>query len=903
MHKKSLFNVMALTAAIAAVSISAEGAYGATPAEITIEAKPLDLALNDLAQQLGVQITVFSDDAAQFMSKPLSGQFSSDEAVQFLISGSGLEYRRVNDDMIAVGSPERLASTFGQGQQQKEKEGKKAELEEIIVTASKRETRLQDTALSISALGSDAIDKRGLVQMDDYMNTIPGVTMQERGGTGNTIVMRGISVNHGDEAVGVYFGETPVSGGMGATWGSGTYDFKMVDIERVEVLRGPQGTLFGSGSMGGTVRILPAAPNLQEVEGKVSAGYSLTDKAGGDNSELRGVFNLPLVEDKLAVRGVAYRFDDSGYVDNIAASYTGPWGSAVGVNTRDTFGDTAKAWGADVRDQSERGSIETTGARFSMLWQPTENFSANLSYAWQKAEGNAWPDVDLSLPGKFQQTRVAPSPNSNLLDGPDFVNGGNGIPIGAEGFYSELDTYALTLDYDLGWGTLHSSSAWLKRDAWSNEDLTKDLPQLGVYFSRNERSTDRFFQEVRFASNFDGPFQVLAGLYYEDIDNRIASNEAFGGDPDQLSNFLTTALDNSYGIPAGTHGWPEFYWFLPHWDDALEQKAAFGEVSWDILDNLTGTVGMRHYEYDQTNYQTLAGFWWDTVSEQVYSNIAGDNKGETYKANLSWKPSDDTLVYFQWAEGFRPGMALGIQDPRFDPDGTGFYTTIDGVKIPIANSTDPDTLENIELGFKGSFADGRIDLAASIYHISWEGLPVGVTIVALDGSGTVAGTTVNAGESTSEGIELEAHFLLADSLSLDLATSWNETKLAKDQAALGKKGDDLPNSADVNFSAGLEYGFALSGYDAFVRADYAYVGSYDVYLKNQQAADVPTVGGYGQINLKGGVNMGAMDISLYVRNLTNADEITWVSNGWVKGGPEAFRLRPRTIGMGVSYRF
>ncbi len=890
--------VLGLASAIA-MGINSPVSADADKLQLDIKSQQVGYALTELGKNASVQIIFPKGSDSKAMTTAVQGEFTLASALSRMLADTGLVYEFVSDDSVVI----KQASDSGKNQQkEKIREKRQQVMDEVIVTATKRETSLQDTALSISVLNSDIIDKRGLTKMDDYMSTVPGVTMQERGGTGNTIVMRGISVNHGDEAVGVYFGETPVSGGLGATWGSGTFDLKMVDIDRVEVLLGPQGTLFGSGSMGGAVRIIPAEPNLNETSGKVFAEYSQTGERGGGNNVLQGVFNLPLIEDKLAVRGVAYRFDDSGYVDNIAASYSGPWGSAISVNTRDTLGETAEAWGADVRDQDNRGAIKTTGARFSALWQPTEEFSVNLSYTWQQVEGNGWPDVDINLPGKFQQTRVGPSLKSNLLDGSDFVVNGNGPAIGPEGFYSELNTYALTLDYDLGWGSLHSVSAWLDREAWNHGDSTKDLPTLGVFFTFDERSTDRFFQEVRFASEFEGPFQILAGLYYEDIDNKLSFGEAFGGDPDQIPNFITTAIDNGYGVPAVTHDWPEMYMVAPHWDDTLQQKAVFGEVSWDIIETLTATFGIRHYEYDQSNYQTLAGFWYSSAEEFVWGDVAGDNKGETYKANLSWKPSDDTLLYFQWAEGFRPGKALPVLNLSvYDPEGTGFYTKMDGTNIPIRTQTDPDTLENFELGFKGTFADGRINFNAAAYHINWQGLPVDVRVVEVNNPGIGAGTTVNAGESTSEGVELEAHLLLSDNWSLDLGTSWNETKLAKDQAGLGQKGDDLPNSADLSYSAGLEYGFVVSGYDAFIRGDYSYVGKYNVYLN--QNPILPQTGGYSQINLKGGVNVGNMAFSVYIRNLTNSDDFTWVSDGWQKGGPEAFRLRPRTIGMNISYQF
>ena len=198
-------------------------------------------------------------------------------------------------------------------------------LEEVIVTATKRETSLQETAMSISAIGGEAIDKRNLVGMEDYLPFIAGVSMQDRGAGQNDIVIRGISVgNQGESnpATGVYFGETPVTGLNSTTGGEGggSADIKMVDIERVEVLRGPQGTLYGAGSMGGTVRIIPNKPELSAFGGKIAAGYSQTGEEGGDNTMAQAVVNVPIIEDELALRAVAYQFDNDGFIDNIAGS-------------------------------------------------------------------------------------------------------------------------------------------------------------------------------------------------------------------------------------------------------------------------------------------------------------------------------------------------------------------------------------------------------------------------------------------------------------------------------------------------------------------------------------------------------------------------------------------------------
>ncbi len=848
--------------------------------EIDIASDSAGKALLKLAGSTGAQIIIPREMGRSVQLPAIKGKFTLSKALDRMLDGSGLDYEFTSDESVLI-KPESAENKSGV-----KRDSQGSSIEEIVVTANKRETRLQDTAMAISLLGADTIEKRGLVSMGDYLSTIPGVTVHDRGAGANSITMRGISASPQTErtAVGVYFGETPVSG-MSSGAFTVSSDLRMVDIERVEVLKGPQGTLYGADSMGGIVRIIPKAPNLEQMEGSFGAQYSDTGELGGNNHQIQGVFNLPLIENQLALRGVAYRFENSGYVENIAGSYMGDGNLLPGF---------VENYGSIVRDEDNIASDETTGIRLAALWRPIEDLSINLSHARQEIDQDGKRRVQLNLPGKFQQTKVQPWPNAA------WATTANGIEPERAGLREEVNVTSLALDYDLGWGTLHSASSWVDREGLDFLDYSYRSVWSVPFQDTLVNEGERFTQELRFVSRFEGALQLLAGLYYEDYENDYNLAEYYTADPANA------------GAANAAQGWDKWagheddpYWFLGHYLDSVEQKAVFAEVSYDITDRLTTTVGVRHYEYEQSDWGERAGYWYQSEtfgSPGSTTSDKADDRGETYRVNLSWKPSEETLLYAQWAEGFRLGRIIRPKSEAFgdcDIDGNGLYEVSGGGEVPIIDGLmEPDTTENYELGFKGTFADNRVSFDVALYHIDWEGLPVAVTL-AKSGCGSY---TANAGASTSEGIEVESSLRLMDALSLDLSASYNEAKL-KGDSSLGSDGDDLPGSADINFSAGLEYGFSLAGYDAFARVDYAYVGEYDTRLGQSDA--VPISGDFSQIHLKTGITMDKLAVDLFVKNLTNADDLTWVEHFSVSEGEGAagYRLRPRTIGLNLHYSF
>jgi outer membrane receptor protein involved in Fe transport len=669
--------------------------------------------------------------------------------------------------------------------------------------------------------------------------------MQDRGAGQNSIVIRGLSSDPQADlgTAGVYFGEVPLSGlGSASSAGSaGNVDIKLVDIDRVEVLRGPQGTLYGSDSMAGTVRVIPVAPNLEKVEGKLSARYSQTGNEGGDNTMIQAVLNLPLIENQLAVRGVAYRFENGGYINNVAVSQ--PVASHAATQN---FGGVA-------RDRDDVGNDRYTGFRLTTQWRPIDELDITLGYTQQEIEQDGSSEIDLELAGDYEQRRI----NTGLE--------GNSYEL----IESDVDITNLVVNYSLAWGTVSSSSSWVNYNSIIEEDKTYFSDFLAQFFGPSfagqpfhldaKKEIDVFVEELRLSSDLEGNLQFVLGLYYEDKEESSAGPFTWSGDIAQNPG------DQSNNTVSRT----------------IEQQAFFGELSYAITDQFTAVLGGRYFDYkrDSSSQFTFLGF------PNPVSPTNTDENGQTYKVNLSYTPNDDILLYGQWAEGFRLGRGLASN------------TNCAAQNIDSPSKLESDTSENIELGFKASLADNRLTFNASVYSIDWEGIPV------LDDRGGNCRFFVNAGKAKSEGVELEFQGRLNESLQVDMSMSYGESILVGD-SSVGEDGDNLPGSADFNASLGVQYDFMVGSYDSFARVDYSYIGEYYNSVNEGEIGSQPA-GGFGQFNLKGGVVFDRVAIDVFVNNLNNDDGLTWVetvasSSG---GGNRAYRIRPRTIGLNLQYQF
>jgi outer membrane receptor protein involved in Fe transport len=838
-----------------------------------IPALKVEQALSQLAKQTGHQLLFSYAVVGSHKSTAVSGDHSLTSALQQLLQTTPLTGHLTERGVIVVtdtsarnhidkgrgnmnittkkGLLAGLVGVFAAGgMTQATAQGGEAatgqsRIEEIIVTATKRAQSLQDTALSISALGSEEISKKSLVGMNDYLRTLPGVNIIDRGPGRNAVIVRGVAADPEAEGfqngptVGIYLGETPIStiGVLGAS------DIKLVDMERVEVLRGPQGTLYGSSSLSGTVRNIPNSPNLTDVEGRISATYSNTAEEGSDNSDIQGTINIPIIKDQLAIRATAYTFDSSGYIKNNAGS--DPVSAA-----------NAAAFSAEslAVDQSDVGSHEYEGGRITVLWQPTDNFSASLLYLSQDLEQHGFAEVDLDK-GTYEQARFQ-----------------LGDPFGGEKTSDSVEITSLTLSYEFEWINVFSNSSWANYDSVRNQNIGiffggAPIPQISKFGS------DSFIQEIRFSSEFDGPLQFIVGYYYENVELYVDDLALWSGDD----------LSENFFLPG------ERQLFTLVRDNEITQNAFFGEVSYDFSDQLQLTLGSRRFDYDKRDRDTLDGFFAGGFSQ---TDQKSGEKDALYKANFSYTPNEDSLIYLQWGEGFRLGTPI-VPAPASLCDVNPADGLFDGTNVPIdTGSVDADNIESVELGGKFTFIDNRLTLNASVFKNKWTGIPVSVS-----GQGDCAiSLLVNAGEAKTQGIELESTFYVTENFKIDIGFSLVDAELTKDAPGIGGfDGDRLPGSPEKSYSIGFQYDTKLSGYPAFIRSDYAYVG--DFYRNFQESGQ--KAGDYHQINLRSGIVMEQFEVDVFVNNLTNSDELTWLG-----GLPRvAYRLRPRTFGLSVAYTF
>ncbi|MBL8271978.1 TonB-dependent receptor plug domain-containing protein, partial [Steroidobacter sp.] len=524
-------------------------AHGTEPAvKLDIQAQPIGDALNEFARQAGIQVILQTQDGAGIVSPRLVGEYQPRAALEKLLANSGLEFEYLNGNTIAVRKPA-TAKTSSSVEDP-------VMVEEIVVTATKRAESIQTVPISITAIGNEEISKRGLKGMADYLGSVPGVSYIETRASANAIVIRGIETSPETQnfgagtTVATYFGETPITNSAGLLGGSGV-DIKLVDIERVEILRGPQGTSFGDSSLGGAVRTIPVAPVLNRFEGKVGASYSDTSGDGGGNTMYQGILNVPLVDDRLALRVVGYKYENSGYYKNVSGSNAQMQAYAT------LLGPQALALATNVND---RGGDEQTGGRIALGWQVTEDLALTLTHLRQKSEQHGFSSSQGYDDG-YGYIRFRISPDHAFRGSVDHV------------FYNQVDISNLLLDYDLSWANAVTSVSWT--------DSTTQYSNGSSYNSYYDVVATSPYKalsaEVRLATKLEGPLQFLAGVFHEKSNGK--SVETYGTLLDPASNPRGNGVDDILGIYDN--------------DRDLKQDAIFAEVTYDLTDQFKLTVGGR----------------------------------------------------------------------------------------------------------------------------------------------------------------------------------------------------------------------------------------------------------------------------------------------------------------------
>jgi outer membrane receptor protein involved in Fe transport len=839
------------------------------------------------AEQSGIPLIYPHESVRDRQTNRVVGKYTASEALRLLLNGTGIDGSINERRVLTVTVSERgndggsemkvqpeansektsplagiIAAFAGilaidaNADQAVENEAEPTRLGEILVTATKREQRLQDVPMSIAVVTREDIDRRGLVHAEDYLRGIPGVH-QADDAFGQTITIRGIESSPSYQnffsgtTVATYFGETPTTSSAGLSGGTNV-DLKLVDVERVEVLRGPQGTAFGNSSMGGAVRTIPVAPELGILDGKASAYYSATSDFGGDNVMGQAVANLPLGE-RVALRAVAYLFDDSGYYRNRAGSDP-------------DFLAAVAPYGAEsyASDRDDVGAHSVDGWRLSALVQATDQLRFTLSYTAQDSETDGIP---LANNGIFGQVALEIAPEN--------VHRGQ-----VNGFLdNQIDIVNAVAEFDSTIGTVVATYSYVEGGSTSAGSYSLNYPVFVWPLSQRAISEQQgHLGELRFTSRLEGAWNYLAGLYSERLEDDYSDLYYWTGDPD--TNFFAPGEFYSGGILEDHR--------------VLRQNAAFGEVSWEFATRFTLTGGARAYDYDRS-----ARYVTDGLFGVGTSDVSNDASGTSFRGSLSYEPAEDAIVYAGWSQGFRLGKPQpGLPAALCDVDGDGL---IDGTDVTLESTTfvNSDEVDNYELGSKFLLLDRRLSIDATLFYMDWQGMPVTVGLT----SGTCPlGYTANAGAARSKGIEFQSRLLITDQFSISAGGSWVDAQFTEDVPTAGiESGKRLPGSPEVNANLGLEYDFTISRHDAFVRVDATYVGKLYGTISNQTEA--VEAGDYVELDASARISFGKLAVDLFVRNLTNEDAFTFRSTQEFIGEYYGYRLRPRTVGLQLSYNF
>ena len=464
-------------------------------------------------------------------------------------------------------------------------------LEEIIVTATRREADVQSVPLSVHVITEEALARLGATGFADYALTVPGMSFTDGGTGGEKQTIRGISTNTWfdiNSATAVYLDEVPITNAGGPIGPPFNPDPMLVDVKRIEVLRGPQGTLFGASAMGGAIRIITNEPNLSETEGFVDGTVTST-KDGEFGFGLHGMFNLPLNDGRAGIRAVGYHRDLGGYIDNVS------------------------------NGQRNVNNKELSGVRLSGTVLLSDNASLTGRIVYQDRQSDGL-DHEESDEDPRKQSRLE-EPRED-----EWVN------------------YNLVLDFDLGWSSLISSTSFLDRTV----DVQADLSALlNLFFGVsnplrvvNKEQVNEFVQEVRLVSSGDSRFNWLAGIFYQDQDQDL--NQDF---PSPGFDALTGGLASMFGPPD--------ILFVGRSNFTLEQVALYGELSYRFTDRLEFSMGARWFNIDRDFNADNTGLLF--VMGQVSESGSASESGVTPKFSLSYETSENLTLYGTAAEGFRPG--------------------------------------------------------------------------------------------------------------------------------------------------------------------------------------------------------------------------------------------------------
>jgi iron complex outermembrane recepter protein len=788
------------------------------------------------------------------------------------------------------------------------------QMEEIIVSATYRDTRLMDTPLTISAVTEEDIMLKGIEDIQTLYQSIPGLSYRTNSQTYNTLSVRGLTPPTGGGAsmVGVYMDNLPMtdsnSGGLSQSLGA------LFDMERVEVLKGPQGTLYGEGNMGGSIRYISNKPDTSGWDYAIQT--SLENISASDDLSYRvdAMVNIPLGEE-LALRLVGYRRDKAGIIDQVAPR-----------NKKDT--DT---------------NVEN-GYRARLTWYPTEKFEltgmVNVIDGEYGGPGLGFHCFTESTPSDPNgQVPVYDLPGTTCAGQTDQFDNSDpyvthlGHPTHQSGGFDDQEMYNISFEWELSFANLIGSSSYFERATDYSEETSPRFSVAVVGFVNNLfcfgaltvcgpnklatlggdgsffRGSERDVHEFRLISNTDSALQWTVGAYFKDDESQGGHHKGCykGGSPAYAS--INTHCWLQYGffpdVPVADQG------EIIQWLNGLipgntsyktsKEKSIYGEASYRINDQWEVLLGLRAAEVE---YQLDVARPGVDSRDNPVNSLKTTSDITSPKVTVTWRPKEDVMAYATYSQGFRPGIVntgLATKVAELDAVRAGDPVAEAHYQRVFGNQTvDGDEVVNYELGLKATLMDGRLSLTSALYHVDWNDTIISVSDEITDVAGVSPlsySYAINGGTAESEGLELEIRYAISDNLHLTVGgdRNWTAEIGSAGDARYGgvaiQPGNRLANAPKYSAYGSLAYSFDLYGMDASARADAYIIAESWNTANNERPAPA-----YETLDLKLLVNRDNWQASIYVRNVFD-EEIVYEFNqvGYRFG-------RPRTYGVQLNYR-
>lgn len=762
-------------------------------------------------------------------------------------------------------------------------------LQEITVTAQKRSEDIKDIPISVSAIGAAQLSEHHVADYDDITRTVPSVSFQAGAGPGlDNIEIRGVSSTSGSATVGIYIDEVSVT--VKNTF-DGAVQPKLFDLDRIEVLRGPQGTLYGASSMGGTIRFITKQPDLTSFSASVGTDLSFTHHGGFNNDEY-AILNVPVIDGVFALRVGVDVSDESGYVDNYRPTATGAGagGSILSLGVNDSTGILNRKGVNDVRTQVFRVSGRYVGPDAlivtpAFLYQRTAAADSSLQY----------PAI-----GVYDQDKRVTESGTDTIAVP-----------------------SLTVNKSFGWADLTSITSYFERNfnrvtdgTYYNSNIfanffvaaATDSPQQAyatstvlaflpspVYY---RTKTEQLSQELRLSSKSATvaglPLTWTAGVYFSKQHQTHLDDEFIPGLRSQFQQNYGYAIDSPQS-PVG----PSNYAGVLYGNDSIyyghsyateRQIAPFGELGIELLPQLKAAVGLRYVSAKSTNLVNSGGFY--SFGLPVTYSDSETFSATTPKFSLDYAVNDSSNLYVTAAKGFRLGGPTG-PDPANVPGGTcdADYQTLNLAAAPTKYQS--DSLWSYELGSKGRYAHNRVSINAAVYAIDWTNIQQTVNLPTCG-----FGFTTNVGDAKIYGSELEVRALVTSSLALGLNAGTTHAYISSVTgvgSGIVNVGEAILNVPKYTITPSADYDVRINDRaNAFVRADFPYTGRARAYFDSSPLPNRFSPG-YGIVNMNLGVTQDRLTIGLYAKNLLNWKHI--IQYPAVNSVPEGYTVRPLTIGI------